>query len=1140
MDALYISGLGSLQILLNGQVVEIKRRKAVAILFYLAVEGRSQSREFLSGFFWPEYGQSKAYAYLRRTLWEINTTLGDGWLEVSREWIGISSSAYIQTDVTYFQALLRGIQAHDHPNEEPCEQCIEQLEAAMRLYRGDFLEGFSLSDCPQFDDWQFLHSELMRRMFQEGIQNLVNALEQSSRISQAIPYAQRWLATDNLDERAHRKLITLFAKNDQVHAALRQFEACQTILKKELDLTPEIETTDLYNRIRERRSSGSPVETGRIQTLLAEGGRTSWLEQILSSPVQVAFQSNLPIQTTPFIGRDEEIREVSGLLHDPDCWLLTLTGMGGIGKTRLANQIGQEIRTVFPDGVYFVPLEGMKTISALVPKIADTIGLSFHPQEGSLDTQVNSFLRDKALLIIFDNFEEFVSKAAILHPIRAAATGVKFLVTSRERLKISGEWVFEVQGLDYPELEIAKFEDGLRYPAIELFIQSARRTFGHFQIDEGNYRDIVAITQFVEGLPLGLEMAASWANLLSPKEILAEIRTNLDFLETQFQDTPVRQRRMRAVLDYSWKRLSRKDQLALARLSVFRAGFTREAAEKVAGVSLANLKKYMDRSFIRQKEPREYQIHELMRQYALEKLCQSLKNYKNTRDRHASYYCAALSSWGNGLKGPDQVKLLPVIRRESDNIQAAWVWATQERQIEQIKIGLDGLCYFYLRSLRNQEGLQVCQLGLDALKEAEVEGQPEIRASLLAWKSIFCLNMDEHEMARVSIDFALEMMTEFGVQQKEFAPLQARISMTKAIIENYLGNRESAIEYYDRAFGIYQQLQDFSGFSYLMLRALDTGGVTSEKIYQYLSDAIHFKRKSGDFFNTAYLLYMYCMIVAYHLGQPAQATVLMEESCEIFEKLGDPFSKEMSLVAADPILNINGRYDELLEIREKKLAYASERGDHQTTGIYLAEIGETLCHLGHYPAAENHFKEALIQIKEGIPYQYAYRLCGFGEVLLVQDRISESYDVFRESFAGMKIGEKWGQGKALAGLSLAAFKIGNQEKAWELIQQALQYHHIGHTHYFTHFSLAAYACLLSLTGDPLSGIEIYSMLEQQNFVRSSRWFNDLYRTPIYASAFEKNRDEIKQAEAIGKEMDLWRTLEQIIQRTKYDFINEIL
>ena len=1132
MDTLYISGLGPPQISLNDQQVEIKRRKAVALLVYLAVEGRSHSREFLSGLFWPEYEQSKAYAYLRRTIWEIKDVLGGSWLDVSREWVGITSSKNFRIDVNEFFSLLQSKKDHDHPFAEPCDQCIGQLEAAIRLYRGDFLSGFSLSACPQFDDWQFLQSEILRRTYRDGLQNLVNALEQRGRISEAIPYAQRRLGIDNLDERTHRKLMTLLAKNGQIHAALRQFERCQYVLKTELDLAPEMETTNLYNQIRESRSSSSPVEAGGTQTLLTKDDQTSWLEQILATPVRVAFQTNLPRQATPFIGRESEITEISESLHNQDCWLLTLTGMGGIGKTRLAHQVGQEISATFPHGVYFVSLEGLKSISALVPKVAETLGLSFHPQEGSLGTQLNSFLRDKTLLIIFDNFEAFTSDAGMLHQLHAEAASLKFLVTSRERLTISGEWVFEVQGLDYPESDPGKFDEILGFHAVELYIHATRRTLSNFQIDEGNYRDIVAITQLLEGMPLGLEMAASWMNLLSPKEILAEIRANLDFLKTEMRDTPARQRSMRAVLDYSWKRLNLNDQSGLARLSVFQGGFTRESAEKVAGVSLSDLKRFNDRSFIRQKGSGEFHIHELMRQYALKKLCESPEKYKNTRDRHAAYYCVVLSLWGEGLKGPDQVDLLPVMRREIDNIQAAWVWVTQGKQIQQIKSGLEGLCYFYLRTLRNQEGLKACQLGLAALEQAEAESGPEVRANLLVWKSIFCLNLDDHEKAGKSIDSCMEIMRDSVGKRNDLAPLWARLLTTKAVLENYLGNRASAIEYYDRAFEIYRQLEDFSGFSYLMLRALDTSGVTSEKNYQFLSEAIHFKRKAGDLFNTAYLLYIYCMVVAYHLGQPVRAAALLQEACEIFEKLGDSLSKEMSLVIVDPILSTNGRYDELLEVREKKLAYARERGDRQTTGINLAEVGETLCHLGNYPAAEDHFREALIHIKGGIPYQYAYRLCGLGEVLLVQGQIAESQDIFQESIKGMKIGEKWGQGKALAGLSIATFRMGDRKKAWEIIQQALQYHHEGHTHYFTHFSLGAYAYLLSQQGDSLTGIGIYSMLARQKFVRDSRWFRNMYRKPIYAAVMNYPKDEISTAESIGKESNLWKTLEQIIQWAK--------
>ena len=176
--------------------------------------------------------------------------------------------------------------------------------------------------------------------------------------------------------------MSLFAKNGQTHAAIRQFELCRTVLKTELDLAPEMETINLFNQIRESRISSSPFEVGGKHILLTKSSPTSWLEQILSTPVRVALQTNLPVQTSPFIGRESEIREISGLLHNPDCWLLTITGMGGIGKTRLANQVGQGINAAFPDGVYFVSLEGLKSISALKPKIAETLGLSFPPSRG--------------------------------------------------------------------------------------------------------------------------------------------------------------------------------------------------------------------------------------------------------------------------------------------------------------------------------------------------------------------------------------------------------------------------------------------------------------------------------------------------------------------------------------------------------------------------------------------------------------------------------------------------------------------------------------------------------------------------------------------------------------------------------------
>jgi tetratricopeptide (TPR) repeat protein len=237
----------------------------------------------------------------------------------------------------------------------------------------------------------------------------------------------------------------------------------------------------------------------------------------------------------------------------------------------------------------------------------------------------------------------------------------------------------------------------------------------------------------------------------------------------------------------------------------------------------------------------------------------------------------------------------------------------------------------------------------------------------------------------------------------------------------------------------------------------------------------------------------------------------------------------MTLTATDPILGINGRYEELLIVREKKLAYARERGDHQIAGIYLSEVGETLGHLGDYPTAEARYREALTYLEKGTDYQYALRLCGLGEVLLVQGKAEEAYAIFKQSVLGMRIGEPWGLGKTLAGLSVATSMRGDPETAWITILQALEKHLEMHTFYFAHYSLAAYAFLLSQRGDVLSGIEIYTLLARQKFVHNSCWFDDLYCKEVYACGNVLHAEDISAAEARGKDLDLWETVDRLIR-----------
>jgi tetratricopeptide (TPR) repeat protein len=314
-----------------------------------------------------------------------------------------------------------------------------------------------------------------------------------------------------------------------------------------------------------------------------------------------------------------------------------------------------------------------------------------------------------------------------------------------------------------------------------------------------------------------------------------------------------------------------------------------------------------------------------------------------------------------------------------------------------------------------------------------------------------------------------------------------------------------------------------------MLRSLDSGGVVSERNLQFLADGLEFKRKTGDLFNTAYMLNAYCMTVAYHYGQPQQAKALMEEGCALFEQLGDPLSKEMALHIADPILGINGRYDEQLTLREKKLAYAQERGDLQVTGIYLSEIGETLAHLGDYDGAEVRFREALALLKKRTDYQYGFRLCGLAENLLAKGQIDEAHSLFQQSVSRMHTGELWGFGRGLAGLSMTTFLTGDSEAAWKVVRQALEIHLEMRTFYFAHFSLSAYAYLLSQHDEALFGVEIYNLVAQQKFVNQSLWFADLYQKPIHASVRKLPKGDISKAEAKGKNLDFWHTVGKIIE-----------
>ncbi len=345
---------------------------------------------------------------------------------------------------------------------------------------------------------------------------------------------------------------------------------------------------------------------------------------------------NFPAQFTTFIGRTLEIKGISDLLLDPTCRLLTLVGPGGIGKTRLAVQAALNVEQNFRDGVYFIALQPLASSEFVVYAIAEAFGVGMYEREAPR-RQLLQYLQRRNMLLVLDNFEHLSDAVDLLMDILAQTADIKLLVTSREILNLQGEQIFEVGGLALPDANTLNSLEA--YDAIRLFVARAQQVRREFSLQE-NQPQVVRICRLVEGAPLAIELAAAWVRILSCREIADEIENSADFLSTTLRDVPERHRTMRAVFDHSWKLLSTGERVAFCRLSVFRGQFTREAAETVTGATLPVLSALVGQSLLRVNKNGSYTVHELLRQYAAEKLVH--EDGAHTLERHSVYYMQLL------------------------------------------------------------------------------------------------------------------------------------------------------------------------------------------------------------------------------------------------------------------------------------------------------------------------------------------------------------------------------------------------------------------------------------------------------------------------------------------------------------------
>jgi predicted ATPase len=384
--------------------------------------------------------------------------------------------------------------------------------------------------------------------------------------------------------------------------------------------------------------------------------------------------ASLLTPTTSFVGRNEELASITALLADPNCRMLTLLGPGGIGKTRLALQAATE-QTNLIDAVYFVSLTPLNSSDLLPSAIASALQITFH-DAGDLPGQLANYLNQKQTLLVMDNFEHLLDGIHLLTYLLQAAPHTKFLVTSRERLNVQEEWVLALEGLSFPKDEThASLED---YSAVQLFMQRARQIQVNFSLGE-NAQAVRQICRSVEGMPLGLELAATWLRVMSPQQIASQMAGDLDFLTTPLRNVAERHRSLRAVFEQSWRLLSAAERAVLMRLSVFNGSFELEAAEQIAGTSLNILAGLADKSLIRVNSNGRYDLHELLRQY-VEQHLDAAGASDTTRTAHSGYYLRFAAQRDEDIKGCNQQLGLHEVRTDLENIRVGLLWAVEHQQ----------------------------------------------------------------------------------------------------------------------------------------------------------------------------------------------------------------------------------------------------------------------------------------------------------------------------------------------------------------------------------------------------------------------------------------------------------------------------
>lgn len=810
---------------------------------------------------------------------------------------------------------------------------------------------------------------------------------------------------------------------------------------------------------------------------------------------------NLPTQPTPFVGRREEINDISHILADPDCRLLSLIGPGGMGKTRLALEVALQQTENFRHGVRFVGLAPLNTVELLVPAIAEALDFSFFNNDDP-KAQLLNYLTEKELLLILDNFEHLLDGADLVSEILAAAPQVKILVTTREALNLWEEWNRPLRGMSYPQEAEAINPD--EYGALQLFASRAKRVRSNFDL-MADLPHVIRICRLVDGMPLGIELATTWLRALPAEQIAVEIQKSLDFLATNLRNVSPRHRSIRAVFDYSWELLTETEQAVFRRLSVFQGEFHRKAAEKIARTDLLTLTSLVNKSLICEDSEHgldtshpggvtfRYHLHELLKQYVAAKLDEVPAEREATRQNHADHYTQLLAEQEPLLKYDRRQRLaLDTIAQEMENVRAAWNWACEHVAenpvaaaflnraatslhiyLENRSLSTDNAELFHraaqavsqsahlpdvsrrhllarmetrqalalFRTSREEEGNALWLKAITTFNELLAGGELDAAAQKTAH--------EDRILAQTFLSFyyTRSQGRDVGLAKLQEAEEWARASQDRWSLSRVINVQGILITDFAQSVARYQEsLAIARETGDLINMALVLGNVTTmltnpKEINAFLGEALEIHQTLGNRYMIGHIAFQQGVALIPQ-GRPQKARVALEKALTTFEEMVVP---EMTGLALEYLSDLTwgmGQLDDARRFLDEHVERARQRGDIEFTIKAMHKLSRFLIETASNDEVRTLYRSALAllpQLHE--PYPRAEALDALGNMALLLGEYGPARKHFDENYALFAQAEnRPGQAWSLRNFGLISYELGDYAAAEKHFQASLDIH----------------------------------------------------------------------------------------------------